>query len=238
MQVLNFKTGIKFGATGNLKEFSPIGFSANADDVSTWSESSVAELLFRLPPLRHDIRFTIEVFPFLVNNLLTQQNCWIFFNGLFVHYQTVKTSVEMIFTVSRDLLNPRVNRLSFALPNATAPKELNIGNDLRLLGLSFVKLTAGPASAPALERRDAEPAERTGTFQPRAAGLAGALNLARPADRSDAASQRPGGQRPLNPPAPASRGHAAPQNPATQSGNADRAGLTQPERPGPKRPLF
>lgn len=170
MQVLNFKTGINFGATGNLKEFSPAGFSATADDVSTWSKSSVAELLFRLPPLRHDVRFAIEVFPFLVNNLLTQQNCWIFFNGLFVHYQTIKTPVEMIFTVSRDLLNPRVNRLSFALPSATAPKELNIGNDLRLLGLSFVKLAAGPALASASERPDAEPADRAGLTQPERPG--------------------------------------------------------------------
>jgi hypothetical protein len=71
----------------------------------------------------------------------------LYFNGLFVHYQTIRTPVELTFTVSRDLLNPRSNRLSFVLPDATAPNDLNLGNDLRLLGLSFVKLTAGPPPA-------------------------------------------------------------------------------------------
>ena len=144
MQVLNFKTGVNFGAKGNLKEFDPVGFSAVPDDVSTWSEASVAELCFRLPPLRHDVRFSIEVFPFLADGLIPQQGCFVYFNGLFVHYHSIRTPVELAFTISRDLLSPRANRLSFALPNATSPKELNLGDDLRLLGLSFVKLTAGP----------------------------------------------------------------------------------------------
>ncbi len=144
MQLLNFKTGINFGAGGNLREFSPAGFSPTPDEVSSWSEASVAEVTFRLPPLRHDLRFTVEVFPYLVDGLLSQQNCWVFFNGLFAHYQTVRTPVEMMFTVSRELLNPRANRLSFALPDAVSPSQLNVGNDMRMLGLSFVKINAGP----------------------------------------------------------------------------------------------
>jgi len=140
MQVLDFKTGIDFGANGNLQEFSPVGFSTTSDDISTWSDASVAEVTFRLQLLRHDIRFAVEVFPFLADGLISQQGCWVFLNGLFVHYHSVKTAVEMSFTVSRDLLNPRANRLSFVLPNATAPKDLKKGNDLRLLGLSFVRL--------------------------------------------------------------------------------------------------
>jgi hypothetical protein len=157
VQVLDFKAGIDFGVGGNLQNFSPAGFSPTPDDISTWSETSVAELGFRLPPLRHDVEFAIEVFPFLVAQQVQQQSCWIFFNGLFVHYQVVRTPVEMVFTISRDLLSPRINRMSFALPDATAPKHLGIGDDLRLLGLSFVKLSAGePGTAAA--RRETEPA--------------------------------------------------------------------------------
>lgn len=154
MQILDFKTGIDFGANGNLREFSPVGFSVTSDDISTWSEASVAEVTFRLQLLRHDVRFTVEAFPFLADGLIPQQSCWVFLNGLFVHYEAVKTPVEMRFTVSRDLLNPRANRLSFALPNATAPKDLQIGDDLRLLGLSFVKLGIDDARAAPPQRRD------------------------------------------------------------------------------------
>jgi len=144
LELLNFRTGIDFGSDGNLHEFSPVGFSPTPDEVSTWSEAPVAHLTFRLPPLRHDVRMVIEVFPFLVDNAISRQDCWVFFNGLFVHYQYVTTPADIAFTLPRELLVPRANRLSFALPNATAPKDLGLGNDLRKLGLSFVKLTAGP----------------------------------------------------------------------------------------------
>src|SRR5690349_1050706 len=166
VQVLNFRTGIDFGTKGNLKEFDPVGFSPVPDKRSSWSEAPVAELSFRLPPLRHDVRFTIEVFPFLAEGAISQQGCFVYFNGLFVHYHSVKTPVELTFTVARDLLSPRANRLSFALPNATSPKELKLGDDLRLLGLSFVKLSASDATAAVPQpRREPEPAER-GSPQP------------------------------------------------------------------------
>ena len=206
MQVLNFQTGINFGAKGNLKEFSPRGFSPTPDEVSTWSEASVAEVIFRLPPLRHDVRFVIEVFPFLVADKLTQQQCWVFLNGLFVHFHTIMHPVEMIFTVSRDILNPRANRMAFALPDARSPKDLQIGNDLRLLGLSFVKLSAGAPPSPAPERREGEPAERSTTPPERSitpppvtARPAPALDPARPAERGAGAPLPP---RPPSPPRP------------------------------------
>lgn len=144
MQLLNMATGIDFGARGNMREFSPAGFSPTSDSISTWSEAATAEVFFRLPPLRHDLCFAIKVFPYLGDGAIEQQSCWVFLNGLFVHYQTVRTPAELIFTVGRGLLNPRVNRLSFALPDAASPKDLGLANDLRLLGLSFVKLSAGP----------------------------------------------------------------------------------------------
>lgn len=146
MQLLNPKTGIDFGAQGNLREFDLVGFSPESDEVSTWSEAATAEILFRLAPSRADLAFMIELFPYLGEGQLAQQSCWVFFNGLFVHFQVVKAPVEMRFTVPRDALNPRANRLSFALPDATAPKDLGIGDDLRLLGLSFVRLSLGPAT--------------------------------------------------------------------------------------------
>jgi hypothetical protein len=149
VQVLSLDAGIDFGARGNLQEFDPVGFSPAPDAVSTWSEASTAALMFRLPPLRFDLRFTIEVFPYLGEGRVAQQDCWLFVNGLFAHYQTVREPLEMIFTVARDLFNPRSNRLSFALPHATAPHHLGLGNDLRLLGLAFVKLGVADARSPA-----------------------------------------------------------------------------------------
>lgn len=147
MQLLDFKTGIDFGSKGNLLEFGSSGFSKTSDTVSTWTAASKVEIMLRLPPLRQDLRFVIAVFPYLGDGALSRQSCWVFFNGAFVHYETIKEPVELIFTVTRDLFNARTNRLSFALPDATAPSDLNLSDDKRRLGLAFVNLAAGPAPA-------------------------------------------------------------------------------------------
>ena len=143
MQVLDFNTGIDFGLTGNLKEFSPAGFSPRPDKVSTWSEKPFVELNFRVPPLRRDLGITVQVFPFLPEGApVTKQDCWVYVNGLMVHFCSVNAPTEIAFTVSREIISPRANRLSFVLPNAVSPSELHLGDDLRKLGLAFVKLSA------------------------------------------------------------------------------------------------
>ena len=143
MQVLDFNTGIDFGAEGNLKEFSPAGFSPCADKLSTWNERPFVELMFRVPPLRRDLRITVQVFPFLAEGATpARQDCWVFCNGLLVHFCSIDAPADIAFTISRDIISPRVNRLSFVLPNAVSPRDLEIGDDLRKLALAFVKLTA------------------------------------------------------------------------------------------------
>ena len=83
MQVLDFNTGVDFGAKGNLKEFSPSGFSSDSDEVSTWSEKPFVELAFRVPPLRRDVRVTVQVFPYVPDRTpVRKQDCWVFCNGL------------------------------------------------------------------------------------------------------------------------------------------------------------
>ncbi len=167
MQVLDLKTGVDFGAKGNLKEFSPTGFSPEPDAVSTWSEAPVAQLIFRLPPMPHDLQFTIEVFPYLVDEWVPRQEIWVFFNGLFTHYQSIKAPVEMSFTVPRELFNARANRFSFALPNAASPSELGLGTDMRKLGLAFVKLgAADPRNAAVPARSGPQPGAAAGPRRP------------------------------------------------------------------------
>ena len=146
MQIIDFNTGIDFGAKGNLKEFSPAGFSGDSDEVSTWSEKPFVELRFRVPPLRRDVRVTVQVFPFLPDgSAMKKQDCWVFCNGLLVHFCSIIAPSEIEFTMSREILNPRANRLSFVLPDAASPKDLNLGDDLRKLALAFVKLNATQA---------------------------------------------------------------------------------------------
>jgi hypothetical protein len=145
VQLLDFNIGIDFSSRGNLREFSPNGFSATADDGSTWTEQMTAELSFRVPPVRSDLRVTIEATPFIAERSgIAEQDCWIFLNGLFVQFRKLRETAEIVLNLSRDQLALRGNRLSFVLPNAASPYELGFGDDIRLLGLAFVRLTAKP----------------------------------------------------------------------------------------------
>jgi hypothetical protein len=228
VQVLNFKTGIDFGTNGNLKEFGPVGFAAAPDDISTWSEASVAELAFRLPPLRHDLRFAIEVFPFLADGRIARQDCWVFFNGLFAHYQAIKTPVELIFTVVRAILNPGENRLSFALPNATSPSDLKLGNDLRMLGLGFVKLSASDAAAAVPSPVPGTPAAAPDAVR---AGPDGRANRPTPNPAAGLGARETAGPARREPPrGPGARNTAAPARPAPPRGPGAR------DNPVPARP--
>jgi len=143
VQLLDLATGIDFGSVGNLKEFSPTGFSPVPEETSTWSESVRAELTFRLPPLRFDLHFSVHVHPYIVESAgLPTQECWIYLNGLFLQYCKLRWSAEIAFDVTREQLAVRGNRLSFVMPNAASPSSLGIGNDIRRLGFAFTRLNA------------------------------------------------------------------------------------------------
>jgi hypothetical protein len=143
VQLLDLATGIDFGARGNLREFSPVGFSPVPDEHSTWSEQIQAEVTFRLPPLRNDLHFTLEAQPFIAAAAgINVQECWIYLNGFFLGFQKLREKVEMSFDIAREQLALRGNRLSFVMPNAAAPAALGIGNDIRRLGLAFTRLSA------------------------------------------------------------------------------------------------
>jgi hypothetical protein len=142
VQLLDFNVGIDFSSQGNLREFSPVGFSPLSDDASTWSEQATAGIAFRVPPLRNNLHLTVDVFPFIAEHAgVSEQECWIYLNGLFVQFSRVRERAELSFDLPRDQLALRANRLAFVMPHAASPSELGIGNDIRRLGLAFSRLT-------------------------------------------------------------------------------------------------
>jgi glycosyltransferase involved in cell wall biosynthesis len=150
------KLRIDFGIAGNYRDFNPVGFSINSDPRSTWTSSRVAELSFDSLDLAQNPRFEVEVSPFSASGLIPAQDCWVFVNGQFAAFQRIKEHTIFSFTVPLDIMRQQRNRLSFVLPNAATPSELGTGDDLRTLGLRFVRLAA------TLINR-AEPPLRSGT---------------------------------------------------------------------------
>ncbi len=111
--------------------------------MSTWTEQPNAELLFRLPLARNDLRFTLRATPFLADYAgVTVQECWIFLNGLFAQFCRLTTTSEISFSMPREQLGLRSNRLLLVLPNAISPNELGVGDDLRRLGIACTQFRA------------------------------------------------------------------------------------------------
>ena len=142
MQVLDFNTGIDFGLTGNLKEFSRPA-SARGPTRSAPGAKAVrrAEFSGAAAAARsgdHGAGLSVSA----GRRAAHQAGLLVYVNGLMVHFCSIMAPSEIAFMVSREIISPRANRLSFVLPNAISPSELNLGDDLRKLGLAFVKLSA------------------------------------------------------------------------------------------------
>lgn len=177
MQVLDLDAGIDFGSRGNLHEFSPVGFSKPPDQVSTWTERQTAQLGILMPAgLNADLRITLQATPFLSPRAgVAQQRCWVFWNGLFVHLQTLRTPADIEFAVPREMLHDyAANTLALALPDAVSPNQLRMGADLRMLGLAIVKLTASEVDLSAAQADESEGEPAAAESRSRAGGGRGA----------------------------------------------------------------
>jgi hypothetical protein len=138
MTLLDFESGIIFGKSGNWLDFDPKGFSKAPDEISTWTVDNTAQLTFQLKKSQNFV-LSLELYPYLADGKIISQSLWIFLEGRFINCHVIKDPVEITIPMYREMLNSRSNRISFAIPDAKSPNELGLGDDLRKLGLAFVR---------------------------------------------------------------------------------------------------
>ena len=132
---ISYNVPITFGRNGTAKTLNCLGIDFSEDGIQSWTDAPVAELEVQLPPARQEVQFQIEASPFLVPDIVTSQQVFIFLGGMFVGFCRLVGYGVHSFPVNRSIISGRPNRLSLVLPNATSPSSLHESEDMRELGI-------------------------------------------------------------------------------------------------------
>lgn len=132
---INYNVPITFGRNGSAKGLNCTGIDFSEGGTQSWTSAPVAELDIQLPPARQDVLVQLEASPFVIPDVLSAQQMFIFLGGLFIGYSALKSHEVMSFTINRSILSGRLNRMSLVLPNATSPSASFLSEDMRDLGI-------------------------------------------------------------------------------------------------------
>jgi hypothetical protein len=132
---INYNQPITFGRNGTAKGLNCTGIDFSEDGARSWTSAPVADLDIQLPPARQDVLVQIEATPFLVPDVVSAQKIFIYLDGLFIGYRTLRGHEVMAFPVKRSSIPVRLGRMSLVIPTATSPNALSLGEDMRELGM-------------------------------------------------------------------------------------------------------
>jgi hypothetical protein len=138
---INYNEPITFGSHGNAVGLNCSGIDFSEDSGRSWTRAPAAELDIQLPFARQDVEVELDASPFLVPGILAAQNVFIFLGGLFVGYLTLSAHVIRSFPVNRGVVSGRSTRLSLVIPTAVSPRDLELSEDLRQLGIYLTSIT-------------------------------------------------------------------------------------------------
>ena len=143
MAVLPLELGdeITFGGDGSIKRYSPVGLDLSEPGLLSWSSAPVVHFEAMIAPSRNDFILQCTVIPFLGQGRLGQQQVFVYVNGIWVGFHTIYNESELALPVPRSTISSRITRFSFVIPTAVSPKHLGLSDDIRILGLGFLRFS-------------------------------------------------------------------------------------------------
>jgi hypothetical protein len=132
---ISYNVPITFGRNGSAKALNCTGIDFSEEGTQSWTSAPLAEMDIQLPPARQEVLFQIEAAPFLIPDMVDAQQVFIYLGGMFVGFFKLTTYGVRAFPVNRSIISGRPNRLSLALPDATAPSSAKLSEDMRELGI-------------------------------------------------------------------------------------------------------
>lgn len=140
MDALALNAPILFGENGNYRRFGVRGWSDPDNPVRSWTDSSVAEVEFKVGLFKRDPLLRVEAVPFLVEGALPVQELSIFLNGLWLNFVRADNHIVVDTRVPRSYFNSQRNLLSFVMLRATCPRNEGWNEDERFLGFAFLRI--------------------------------------------------------------------------------------------------
>jgi hypothetical protein len=133
---LSLGDSIRFGRDGNYTYFEPEGFGPEDSSAHTWNDGYSAILSFQtVAPIERG-RISISVDPFIAERV-PSQDLFVYLNGLWMGFSRIRRADVLHCPIGPRYVAPGRNLLALVMPNATSPKEIGTGSDLRRLGFAF-----------------------------------------------------------------------------------------------------
>ncbi len=131
-------TEITFGKKGNSGSYEVKGWSY-PEDGFTWTEGKSAELLLKTGKIDRDLTMKVIFTPHLHQGKLDTQHVNISVNGIKAGELAITSpdKTEKEIKISRNNLKNGNLKITFDLPDAVSPEELEVNEDRRVLGLQM-----------------------------------------------------------------------------------------------------
>jgi len=131
-------TEITFGKNGNSGSYEVKGWSY-PEDGFTWTEGKRAELLLKTGKIDADLTMKVVFTPHLHQGKLDTQHVNISVNGEKSGEWDITSpeKTEKEIKISRNNLKNGILKITFDLPDAVSPEELEVNEDQRVLGLQM-----------------------------------------------------------------------------------------------------
>lgn len=143
-----YGTPVRFSRNGNAQRYQGIGWHGPEKYGFTWTREKKAGLFFTIEPPTADLILKIVLKPYLVPGKLDVQEVGISVNDHQLEKLVIRNPAEAEYRVviPRRLVPGPELRILFDIPTATAPVDLNLGNDVRTLGIAVRRLVIEPKS--------------------------------------------------------------------------------------------
>lgn len=137
---------ITFGSNGTIADYEPYGMDLGEKGLA-WTSKEEAGFSANFGALQADVRLQLTVSPYVPADLVPQQQVFVYVNGTWVGFRQVAGHQVLEFTLPRSLVSARLVRIGLAIPTAVSPKRLNLGEDMRKLGVALFKAVVVPQGA-------------------------------------------------------------------------------------------
>jgi hypothetical protein len=144
--VIGYNEPITFGSHGTARNLNCTGIDFSEDRNQSWTNAPMAELDIEVPFARQGVLFQMEATPFIIPDVISAQNVFIFLGGLFIGYCTLRGHGVSTFSINRNIMAGRPGRLSLVIPTATSPMSLRISDDMRELGICLTSIVFSASS--------------------------------------------------------------------------------------------
>ena len=91
-----------------------LGIDFSEDGGRSWTSAPVAELDIQLPFARQDVFVELEAAPFVIPDVVSTQNVFVFIGGLFVGFWNLTDHHVKAFLVHRSVVSGRPTRMSLS----------------------------------------------------------------------------------------------------------------------------